>query len=495
MPKRATSLDLTLPPRAPGVAAYRWLYDCLRGAILAGRLRPATKLPSTRELALRYGLARGTIVRAFEQLAAEGYLEGSVGAGTFVARSLPDDLLRVARPPHGAPGPVQAKRPPASRRLTAYARRVQVLSSLEPRPTRAFRSNLPAVDLFPTALWAQLAGRRLRGASRGDLLGCEPLGHRPLREAVADYLTLSRGVRCSAERVAIVSGMQEALDLTVRLLVEPGDRVLIEEPGYPGAALLFAAAGARVVPVEVDGEGLVTPSARLRSARLVYVTPAHQYPLGVTMSLPRRLALLEWARRTGARIFEDDYDSEFRYAGRPVPALQGLDAGGSVLFAGSFSKVLFPSLRLGYLVLPADLVERAAASRSVSCRHPPLLEQRVLLDFIAEGHFARHLRRMREVYAERLATLLEGARQRLAGLLELSPVEAGLQTSGRLLVGLDAEQVARAAADRGVEVVPLARFYRASPPLQRLQLGFAAVDPREIRRGVRELAAVLESPG
>jgi GntR family transcriptional regulator/MocR family aminotransferase len=213
------------------------------------------------------------------------------------------------------------------------------------------------------------------------------------------------------------------------------------------------------------------------------------------LSLPRRLALLDWARRTGAQVFEDDYDSEYRYSGPPVPALQGLDGDGSVFFAGSFNKVLFPALRLGYLVLPPDLVDAAAAARSITCRHPPLLEQRVLTDFLTEGHFGRHLRRMREVYAERLAALFEGAREHLAGLLEVSPVEAGLQTAARLPAGQDDVAVAEAAAARGVEVVPLSRFYRAAPPAPGLQLGFAAVEPAEIRRGVRELAAALGSGG
>jgi GntR family transcriptional regulator/MocR family aminotransferase len=492
MPKRAATLELTLPPRPAQVPAHRWLYDALRGAILAGQLRPGTRLPSTRDLAQRYGLARGTVVRAAEQLAAEGYLDTSVGAGTFVARSLPDDLQEApaAALPTVNPGGV-AKHP-----LARYGRLATAFALPDPRPIRAFRSDLPAVDLFPTALWAQLAGRRLRNASARDLLFCHPLGHGPLRAAVADYLRISRGVRCTSEQVAIVSGVQEALDLAARLLVEPGDAVAVEDPGYPGAAQLLAAAGATVVGVPVDAEGLVVDSpelacAQLVPARLVYVTPAHQYPLGVTMSLPRRLELLDWARRTGGWIFEDDYDSEFRYVGRPMPALQGLDDSDSVLFAGSFNKVLFPTLRLGYLVLPPDLVDRATAARSISARHPPLFEQRVLVDFIADGHFGRHLRRMREIYAERLTTLLSSAREELAGRLELSTVEAGLQTSG-LLHGFDDEEVARAAAAHGVEVTPLSRFYRVCPPVQGLQLGFAAVDPSPIRRGVGELAGALD---
>lgn len=493
MPRQPSELALTLPPREPGAPAGRWLYGALRAAILEGRLRPGARLPSTRDLARHYGLARGTIVSAFEQLRSEGYVEGTVGSGTYVARVLPESLLHVwpARPtrPARRPAPEEPRRP---RRLSGFGRRVEPFPGLEPGPVRAFRANLPALDLFPTSLWAQIAARRLRQASASLLRDCEPLGYRPLQEAVASYLTTSRGVRCTPGQVAIVSGVQEALDRTARLFLDPGDRVGIEEPGYPGAALVFAALGATIVPVPLDEEGMTVDGSALAGVRLVYVTPAHQFPVGVGMSLARRLALLSWARATGALVLEDDYDSEFRYSGRPMPALQGLDGHGQVLFAGSFSKVLFPSLRLGYLVVPEDLAERFAALQSITNRHPPLLEQAVLTDFMAGGHFGRHVRRMREVYAERLSVLLESARERLGERLELSKVEAGLQTAGWLPEGVDGEKVAEAAARRGVEVTPLSRYARVTLPRDGLVLGFAAVDPSELRRGVRELGVVLE---
>jgi len=318
------------------------------------------------------------------------------------------------------------------------------------------------------------------------------MGYRPLREAVANYLSTSRGVKCLPEQVAIVSGVQEALDLVARLFLNSGDRVCMENPGYVGAAIVFEAIGAKISPARLDDDGIELREARLRGSQLVYVTPGHQFPLGITMSLPRRLELLEWARKSGALIFEDDYDSEYRYSGRPVPALQGLDRNGLVLFAGSFSKVLFPSLRLGYLVIPSDLMAYFAAAKSVTSRHAPLLEQAVLCDFITDGHFGRHLRRMREVCAERLSVLLESARQRLTGLLEISSVEAGLQTVGWLRDGMDGEAAAKAAAARDVEVIPLGRYTRGRVAQEGLQLGFAAVDAREIRRGVQELAVALE---
>lgn len=393
MAKRATGFALTLPPRPSAAPAYRWLYAALRAEILDGRLRPGARLPATRDFAQQYGLSRGTIVSAFEQLHSEGYVEGAMGSGTYVSKVLPDDLLQVARGA-GAESSARRKQP---RRVADYGRRVDLFAGFEIRPSRAFRANLPALELFPTSLWAQLTARRWRRASASLLLGCDPLGYRPLREAVADYLGASRGVKCAAEQVAIVSGVQEALDLSARLFLNPGDRVCMEDPGYPGAAIAFEAVGAKIAAARVDDEGMELRDSVLHGARLVYVTPGHQFPLGITMSLARRLELLEWARKSGALILEDDYDSEYRYSGRPVPAMQGLDRNGLVLFAGSFSKVLFPSLRLGYLVIPADLLDYFAAAISVTSRHAPLLEQAVLCDFITEGHFGRHLRRMREV--------------------------------------------------------------------------------------------------
>ncbi len=491
MAKRVTTLPLALTPRPAGARLTRWLFEALRAEILEGRLKPGARLPATRDLAAQYGLSRGTVVIAFEQLRSEGYVVGTVGSGTRVNAVLPEALLSA--PPSREPGRPPVTPAAAARHLSLFAREVKVFRGYEPRSLRAFRANQPALDLFPTTLWAKVAAHRLRRATPALLLGAEPLGYVPLRDAVAGYLRASRGVRCDAGQVAIVSGVQEALDLVTRLAVGRGDRVCMEEPGYPGAARVFEAHGATVVPIPVDAEGITLSSRWWHGARLAYVTPAHQFPLGVGMSLPRRLALLEWARAGGALIFEDDYDAEYRYAARPAPALQGLDRHGVVCFAGTFSKVLFPSLRLGYLVVPRDLVERVAAAKSVMSRHAPLLDQAVLCDFIADGHFGRHLRRMREIYAERLGVLLEEGRARLEGLVEISGIEAGLQTVGWLcgdVTGLHAE---RAAAQRGVEVASLARYARAPLKREGVQLGFAAVDVDEIRRGVRELEVALST--
>ncbi len=490
------------------VALYRWLYEQLRGAILEGRLQPGARLPATRDLAKAYGLSRTTIIAAFEQLKSEGYIDGRVGSGTYVSKVLPDELLTVRGTRERGRGSarVLGHQDPAHQHLghrsfslSDYAKRLTPFHSAPTQPVRAFRANQCALDLFPTALWAQVAASRLRRASTAMLAGGEPLGYRPLREAVAEYLNTSRGVKCAAEQVLIVSGAQEGLDRTARLLLNPNDAAWMEEPGYPGAAAVLRAAGARICSVSIDQEGLnLEHGMRLSpNPKLVYVTPAHQFPLGVTMSLRRRLALLEWARASartsGVLIFEDDYDSEYRYAGRPVPALQGLDRAGVVIFGGSFSAVMFPALRLGYLVVPEEMVDLFAAAQAVSTHHPPLLGQAVLCDFIREGHFARHIRRMREVYAERLGVLLAAATKELHGVIEISNIEAGLQTIGCLSEGFSAEKLVENAAARQVELKSLSKYYSGGKPMNGIVLGFAAVEPKELRRGVEELAALLRS--
>jgi GntR family transcriptional regulator/MocR family aminotransferase len=489
MARKSSTLALNLRAPAAGVALYRWLYEQLRTAILDGRLLPGKRLPATRDLADTYRLSRATIVTAFEQLKSEGYVEGRVGSGTFVSKVLPEELLQTGRAQQ------EGRLPRRRVAMSGYAKRLPPFRARPARAVRAFRPNQAALDLFPISLWAQVSSRRLRRASTNLLSGRESLGYGPLREAVAEYLNTSRGVKCSADQVLIVSGALEGLDRTARLLVDPGQSAWIEEPGYPGAAAVLRAAGAKLCGVPVDAEGLDLDCGikRWPQPKLVYVTPAHQFPLGVTMSLRRRLALLEWARKSGVMIFEDDYDSEYRYSGRPVPALQGLDRAGVVIFGGSFSAVMFPAMRLGYLVVPPEMVDIFAAAQSVSTHHPPLLGQAVLCDFIREGHFARHIRRMREVYAERLGVLLKGAREKLTGLVEISNVEAGLQTIGWLPDQASAEEIAAAAAKRNVEVIPLQRYGYGRVHGNGIVLGFAAVEPRELKRGVQELAGVLGS--
>jgi GntR family transcriptional regulator/MocR family aminotransferase len=486
--RQASSFELILPPRPEGVPSSRWLRNALRAEILNGRITPGSRLPASRELARQYQLSRGTILSALDELQSEGYLEGRRGSGTYVAKILPEHLLPSPEEAD-AEGDGAASRGP---RLSAFASRVRPFR-LEVKPENtAFRTNLPALDLFPTTLWAQLSGRRLRAASTRDLLGCEPQGYLRLRQAIADYAHISRGIHCTPEQIIIVSGVQEGLDLAARLLINPGDKVLLEDPGYQGAYAVFAAMGARIVSMPLDAEGAAPRQADLRNSRFVYVTPGHQYPVGMTMSLQRRLQLLAWAKMHDTPIFEDDYDSEFRFSGRPIPAMQGLDHSGKVIFCGSFNKVMFPSLRLGYLVVPGKLVEVFACTKAMTTRHQSLLDQAVLCDFIEQGHLGRHLRRMRKIYEQRFTILREAAEEHLSEYLEIANIEAGLQTIGRLRIDLSAETVAQRAALHDIDVVPLSRYCHTASIPEGLQIGFAAVQEKEIRRGVLKLARVFE---
>jgi len=493
--KLATSLrlaDVSLDARQ-SAPLYRQLYEALRRAILAGRLKPGARLPSTRELAEDLRVSRNTVMNAYEQLLAEGYVEGQTGSGTFVSRLLPEELLHARTSPARSVRAVSKGRALSNRGRLLAATPVNVtrLSG----PARPFRPGSPAIDAFPFELWSRLVARHWRRPRRDLLNYGDAAGYLPLREAIAAYLGAARAVRCEPEQVIVVAGAQQALDLAARLLTDAGDPVWVEEPGYLGAKGALAAAGARLVPVPLDEEGLsVEAGARLApAARLIYASPSHQYPSGVTMSLSRRLALLEWAGRAGAWVIEDDYDSEYRYAGRPLAALQGLDRERRVVYLGTFSKVLFPALRIGYVVVPPDLFDAFCAARALSDRHSPTVEQAVLADFIAEGHFARHIRRMRALYAERQAALVAAGREELGGLLELKPADAGLHLTGLLPEGWSDLEAARAAESRGVDAQPLSAFHLRPPARGGLVLGYAAYDEREISDGVRRLADALRS--
>jgi GntR family transcriptional regulator/MocR family aminotransferase len=362
----------------------------------------------------------------------------------------------------------------------------------EGRP-RAFRPGEPALDHFPAATWARIAGRLYRRPPQELLTYGAIAGYRPLREAIAAYLHAARAVICDPQQIIIVSGAQQALDLAARVLLDPGDAAWIEDPGYPGARAALQGAGAVLTPVPVDAEGLaVAQGEQLQpDARLAYVTPSYQYPLGVTMSLARRLALLEWARRHGAWVLEDDYDSEFRYAGHPLAALAGLDALGQVIYMGSFSKVLFPALRLGYLVVPSAVVDAFVRARALSAGHAPTLEQAVLADFIAEGHFTRHIRAMRALYQERQAALIAATQAALDEVLEVAPSAAGMHLVGWLTPTADDRVAAGRAAQAGVEVRPLSIHALRAQPRPGLLLGYTAWDAQHIHEGVRRLAHAL----
>ncbi len=495
MAKRSTSLPniiLNLQDGSPE-PVYRQLYNELRAAILKGQLAPGARLPSTRELAIELELSRTTVLNAFDQLIAEGYIEGHVGAGTYVCCTLPEDLLNIQFKAIRVTTYSRVKRLLSNRGSMLASTAVSALARVG--APRVFRGGIPALDRFPVDIWGRLGARRWRGGSYDLLQYGDPAGYRPLREAVADYLGASRAVRCDADQVIIVAGSQQALEITAQVLLDPGEPAWIEEPGYLGARGALLGAGARLVPVPVDDDGLdVAAGIKLcAAARVAYVSPSHQFPLGMTMSLTRRLALLEWANRSGSWILEDDYDSEYRYAGRPIASLQGLDSEGRVIYIGTFSKVLFPSLRLGYIIAPSDLVDPFIKTRAIFDRHSPTIEQAVLADFITEGHFARHIRLMRTLYAERQGVLIQEIKSRLAGLLEVYPHNAGMHLVGWLPKSVSDISAGRRAGEHGVEVVPLSTFCLEAQRRGALILGYAAHDPKEIRKGVRRLSAALSS--
>lgn len=486
----ATLPNLRIDPNiAPPL--HDQVYDGIRSAILAGQLAANTRLPASRALAQELGISRNTVMEAYAQLLSEGYIEGKTGSGTYVTHTLPDSILQLGR----ASGVVaKLERRNLSRRGVLLAATPVSLSRDSGRP-RAFRPGLPTFETFPFDIWAKLMARHWRQPTADLLSYGDAAGYPPLREAIAEYLIAARGVRCTPDQVIIVAGSQQGLDLSARVLLDPGDKAWVEDPGYMGARGALASAGAELVPVPVDSEGLNISQAiaRCPTARLVYITPSHQYPLGVTMSLARRLALLEWAHQAGAWILEDDYDSEYRYTGRPLPALQGLDAEDRTVYLGTLSKTLFPSLRLGYLVVPADLAHAFIAAKALMDRHAPVVEQAVLAAFITEGHFARHIRRTRMLYAQRQEALVKAAALHLKGLLEVYPAEAGMHLVGYLPADIDDQAISLKAAEFGVEA-PALSLYQQSPPYRSgLLLGYAAFGHAEINEGVRQLAKALRS--
>lgn len=483
-------LAISLDP-ADATPLHLQLYNQLRDAIVAGRQGAGMRLPSSRALAAELRVSRNTVLNALDQLLAEGYLEGRRGSGTYITEGLPDDLLWIRAAHKKSAGPTRR-----GRTLSARGRRLASIGTLFPDVARIpFRHGLPAIDGFPTALWARLASKRWRRLPSECLGYGEAAGYRPLREAIAAYLGSARAVRCEAEQVIIVSGSQQALYLVSQVLLDPGDDAWIEDPGYLGTRAALLSAGAHLVPVPVDGEGLVVSRGIEQSgkARLVYVTPSNQYPTSATMSLRRRLELLEWAGRSGAWIVEDDYDSEYRYASRPLASLQGLDQFGRVIYVGTFSKLLAPALRLGYIVAPPSLVEAFTAASALISRHPPSMEQVVLADFITEGHLRRHVRRMRTLYQERQAHFVEMARHELTGILEVHPPDAGTHLIGWLPMGLNDRSVAQAVAREGVETKPFSNYCLRRCRRGGLLLGYGAYAKREMLEGVQKLAFALRN--
>jgi len=468
-------VDLFLDPEA-GAPLTLQLYEQLRHAISGGRLLPGDQLTPSRQLAGELGVSRHTVTTAYSRLVAEGYAQGRAGGGSVVAPT-------PAPPPHAA-GPATALRP---------ARRFADWAPIFPIPSPSYRFDLrpgsPDPALFPAALWR----RRLAAAAAADrpVYG-HPAGRTRLRRAIADWVARSRSVASGEDSIVITCGAQHAIDLVARVLLEPGDTVAVEDPGYLPVVLLLKALGANVVGVPVDDQGLVVdllPPA----ARIAYVTPSHQFPLGMTMSMARRRALLRWAEHHDAAVIEDDYDTEFRYVDRPLEPLQALDDNGRVVYVGSFSKTFSPALRLGFAVVPPPLATPIAALRQLIDWHPPTVTQTALAGLIDDGLLDQHLRRSRRVYAERHHLLTEALSGPLAAHLAARSPNAGLHVATLLRDGLGEDEVIHAAAGHGIGLMGLHHFFHASPPQQGLLLGFGAVSTTGLAAALRTLGGVLTS--
>lgn len=472
---------------------HQQIYEELRQAILSGRLLPGERLPSSRKLSKSLGISRSTITQSYDQLLSEGYLETTIGSGTFVCTQLPDDLLRATT--------TQSSEKMTRRavKLSQYGEtliKTENFSRItEPELPINFRYSRPALDQFPIKLWRSLLSRYC--CSNLDWLdyATDMLGYKPLREAIAHYLSHSRAVNCDPEQVLIVNGTQQALYLIVRLLLEPDDVIALEDPGYLSARLIFLNQGAKLLPIAVDESGLVVKNLAnysMEKIRLVYVTPSHQFPTGAILSLPRRLELLAWAQEAGAMIIEDDYDSEYRYGDRPIPALQGLDRSDSVLYVGTFSKVLFPSLRIGYLVLPKSLVLPFSRAKWLSDRHLPLLEQQVLTDFIEQGYLERHIRKMRAIYDRRRQVLVKALNFHFGERTTILGEKAGIHVMVRLDTNLSDEEIIQRATQIGVGMMSARPQYLKAHSTGEFIFGYGELSEQQIEEGIRRLAQIFE---
>ncbi len=493
MRKKAANVLLSLleqdePQRVP--LSLR-LQNAVRRLIIDGHLGEGERLPSTRTLATDLGLARDTIEAAYQHLEMEGFLERRMGSGTYVSASehrfIGNRKSKGQRYPSGLPPRLNE----LSRRGQAIARSGGVPDHACPRPFVV----LPDVQSFPLETWLKLHAKVIRGIKRETLLYADPMGYPPLREEIARYLSAHRGVECSAEKILVLNSSQQALGLIANLLMEPGERVGIEEPGFHGARQAFRSADLVLESIPVDEEGISSDRVEQLGTdiRAVYVTPSHQYPLGATLFLQRRLALVRWAELTRGWIIEDDYDSEFRYDGRPIAAIQSLAPSGRVLYVGTFSKVLFPGLRLAYLVLPPSLVPAFVCARTLVDGHTAVISQAVLTEFMREGHFTTHIRRMRQIYHARRDAFAEAFKKHLAPFASMIFPSGGLHLTALLNDELDEASSVAAAARHAIELPTLRRLYAGSKGRQGWLMGFAVLPPGEAEKAMRKLAKVLRS--
>lgn len=510
MPGRANAAAAQRPPAPPPRRLA--VYQQLRGAIDAGTFAPGSRLPPSREQAIALGVSRNTLLWALERLRAEGYVRARVGDGSYVSETLaragpalrdgPGTALQdgPGTAQLGSPGTGGSRKalPPPASGTQALSRRGVLISDTglawQPplAPASAFRIGAPDTASFPFALWDRLQRQASTAQRQARAQYLDPAGLPALREAIAQWLWVSRGVRCDAVQVLVTSGSQQAIDLVARLLLDPGDEVLVEDPGYGGIRASLASHGAQVRPVPVDGDGLCIARASQRwpAARLAVVTPTHQYPLGQHMSLDRRLALIAWARRQGTWLVEDDYDGEFQYGTHRTPALCSLPHGGRVLYIGTFSKSLHPGLRLGFIVLPAGLLPAFAAAKALSDRHSPGETQAALARFITDGHLLRHLRRMRDLYWQRQGRLIQGLADASDGALRLVAQPHGMHLTAEIDVQQDDQWLSHQAAALGVWVAPLSR-YALQATRRGWLFGYAAYGEAETAGALDRIAPLL----
>jgi GntR family transcriptional regulator / MocR family aminotransferase len=486
-------MDLVITlDRTSAIPLYQQLAAALRDAVLQKRLKPNQKLPPSRVLAKSLEISRATVTQSYEQLVSEGYFGARCGAGTFVCARLPDEYLHTEFIDQSEPESDLPKLPILSR-FGSELLTVDRLKIPDPPAEISFGFGSPTVERFPIELWRRLLSRHCPN-SAALLNYCPDLaGYLPLRKAIADYLGRSRAVQCSAEQVIIVNGSQQALDLIARLTIDPQDWVAVEDPGYLGVRHCFQSQGANLQAVNVDTEGIdVEALSQYRQPfKLLYVTPSHQFPTGVTLSLSRRLALLQWAQQTRTLILEDDYDSEYRYGDRPIPALQGLDRHHTVIYVGTFSKILFPSLRIGYLVVPTTWIPVVSRAKWLCDRQSPTLEQYVLTDFITEGHFERHIRRMRHLYDRRRQVLTNALKYYFGDQVTILGENAGIHLMAKIETTLPDEIVLQKAAIVGVGLISAQSYYLTIPKTGEFIFGYAQLEENHIEQGIQKLFQVL----
>ncbi len=473
--------------RGKGMPVFRQLYLQIRLAILSGRLGAGTKLPSTRALASELTVARTSVVAAYEQLLAEGYVSGKIGSGTYISSELPDATATAA---DRFKRPADAEKPSLSARAQQFA---TLAPATAPGGNLPFDAGRALVDIRTTQLWGKLSRRMLVSIDPVHLGYSDPRGLIELRTAICDHLRTMRAVRCEPDQVIVTSGAQQAMDITIRVLLDRDDEAWVEDPCYPLTYQALVVSGARIHPIAVDAGGM-NVGAGIRAApkaRVAFVTPSHQHPLGVVLTMARRLELLGWARDNGAWIVEDDYDSEFRYSGRPLASLQGLDDNDRVIYVGTYSKALFPGLRMGYAVVPRALVDAFAGARFLMDRHPPSLSQVVLSEFMRQGHYASHIRRTRLVYREARDVLVDQLKKKIGQNIIVESPDQGRHLVAYLHGGVSDTSIERAARENRLTVRAISRLYRKAPPRSGLMLGFAGFSRSVITRGVSVLAEII----